>query len=281
MPFVRYIIEDPQKTKRKSSAGNTHLSFSPENLRLFRYKYCVSQKTLAQILGTYQSAVGLWELRRSHPNESQIQAIERLLNLDEAEIHKILSKKSPKSLDDINRFGFSNEEMNRFCKRNSISIEGLAYLLGASISVVKVWSTGSGNPSAEHYKALSHLMGLSKKEIQSRVSFIVPAKYQIRKKDKRFPKYVVSVRRKYKISQRELALLLDVTTPAIAFWEGGKCYPKDAHIAAIKNLAGLDKQKVKALLAEKEMAKKMAAQSKTIAIPAPAVATDKVISVKP
>lgn len=281
MPFIRHIIVEPRKTKRTSSTENSYLRYSPENLRIFRYKYCVSQKTLAQILDTYQSAVGLWELRRSQPNESQIQAIERLLNLDEAEIHKILSKKSPQSLRNKNRFSFSSEEMKRFCKRNSISTRGLAFLLGVNIGSAHLWLTGSGNPSAEHYEAISKLMRLSKKEIQSRVSSTIPANYQIRKKDKRFPRYVVSVRRKYKISQRELALLLDVSTPAIATWEGGRSYPTEAHVAAVKQLAGLGKQKVKALLAEKEMAKKMAAQSRTIAIPAPAVATDTVISVKP
>ena len=116
------------------------------------------------------------------------------------------------------------------------------------------------------------------------------------------PKTLLAFRKKYALSQKVLGALLGVTVGSVVNWETGKCRPKANQIAAISALAKLGKRKVAALLAEKapdEVAKKptKAAKpakavkpakkakapkaAKTVVIPAPAVATDTVFSVKP
>lgn len=118
------------------------------------------------------------------------------------------------------------------------------------------------------------------------------------------PKTIVRFRKKYGISQKALAAILGVTQFTVSHWEIGKNRPFDKQVAAISTLAKLPKRKFYALLAEKApeefamiKAKKAAKKTakvakpakkakapkaaKTVAVPAPAVAADKVISVKP
>ena len=121
-------------------------------------------------------------------------------------------------------------------------------------------------------------------------------------------KTLLAFRKKYALSQKVLGALLGVTVGSVVNWETGKCRPKANQIAAISTLAKLGKRKVAALLAEKapEAAQKKAKAAKkpakadkapkaakpakkakapkaakTVVIPAPAVATDTVIIVKP
>ena len=125
---------------------------------------------------------------------------------------------------------------------------------------------------------------------------VVPAKSG---KARFSPKTLLAFRKKYALSQKVLGALLGVTVGSVVNWETGKCRPKANQIAAISTLAKLGKRKVAALLAEKapEVAQKKAAKpakavkpakkakapkaAKTVVIPAPAVATDTVFSVKP
>ena len=119
------------------------------------------------------------------------------------------------------------------------------------------------------------------------------------------PKTIIKFRKKYGISQKGLAALLGVATFTVSHWELGKNRPRATQVAAISALTKLGKRKVVALLAEKapaEVAKKPAKAAKpakadkpakkarkpratkaakTVAVPAPAVAIDTVISVKP
>lgn len=119
------------------------------------------------------------------------------------------------------------------------------------------------------------------------------------------PKTIIKFRKKYGISQKGFAALLGVATFTVSHWELGKNRPRATQVAAISALTKLGKRKVAVLLAEKapaEVAKKptKAAKpakadkpakkarkprapkaAKTVAVAAPAVATDKVITVKP
>ena len=119
------------------------------------------------------------------------------------------------------------------------------------------------------------------------------------------PKTIIKFRKKYGLSQKGFAALLGVATFTVSHWELGKNRPRATQIAAISALTKLGKRKVAALLAEKapaEVAKKPAKAAKpakadkpakkarkprtpkaakTVVVPAPAVATDTVISVKP
>ena len=119
------------------------------------------------------------------------------------------------------------------------------------------------------------------------------------------PKTIQKFRKKYGISQKAVAAILGVTVFAVSHWELGKNRPRATQVAAISALTKLGKRKVAALLAEKapaEVAKKptKAAKpakadkpakkarkprapkvAKTVAVAVSAVATDKVITVKP
>ena len=146
---------------------------------------------------------------------------------------------------------------------------------------------------------------------------VVPAKSG---KARFSPKTLLAFRKKYALSQKVLGALLGVTVGTVLNWETGKCRPKANQVEAISVLAKLGKRKVEALLAKKtpevftaikakkdKMAAKNPAKvakpakaakkpakatkparkakapkaTKTVAVPAPAVATDKVITVKP
>ena len=146
---------------------------------------------------------------------------------------------------------------------------------------------------------------------------VVPAKSG---KARFSPKTLLAFRKKYALSQKVLGALLGVTVGTVLNWETGKCRPKANQVEAISALAKLGKRKVEALLAEKapevftaikakkdKMAAKNPAKvakpakaakkpakatkparkakapkaTKTVAVPAPAVATDKVITIKP
>ena len=65
------------------------------------------------------------------------------------------------------------------------------------------------------------------------------------------PKSIVKFRKKYAISQKALAKLLDVTPFTVSHWEIGKNRPRTVQIEAFNALAKLGKRKLYALVAEK------------------------------
>jgi len=65
------------------------------------------------------------------------------------------------------------------------------------------------------------------------------------------PKSIVKFRKKYAISQKALALLLDVTPFTVSHWEIGKNRPRPVQIEAFSALTKLGKRKLLALVAEK------------------------------
>ena len=83
------------------------------------------------------------------------------------------------------------------------------------------------------------------------------------------PKSLVKFRKKYSISQKALAKLLDVTPFTVSHWEIGKNRPRPNQIEAFSALAKLGKRKLYALVAEKAPedlpAQKPAAKKKSAA----------------
>lgn len=65
------------------------------------------------------------------------------------------------------------------------------------------------------------------------------------------PKSIAKFRKKYSISQKALAKLLDVTPFTVSHWEIGKNRPRPSQIEAFAKLAKLGKRKLLALVAEK------------------------------
>ena len=83
------------------------------------------------------------------------------------------------------------------------------------------------------------------------------------------PKSLVKFRKKYSISQKALAKLLDVTPFTVSHWEIGKNRPRPNQIEAFSALTKLGKRKLFALVAEKAPeelpAQKPAAKKKSAA----------------
>ena len=92
------------------------------------------------------------------------------------------------------------------------------------------------------------------------------------------PKSIAKFRKKYSISQKGLAKLLDVTPFTVSHWEIGKNRPRPNQIEAFSKLAKLGKRKLLALVAEKAPeelpARKPAAKKKA----APAKAETKTVA---
>lgn len=65
------------------------------------------------------------------------------------------------------------------------------------------------------------------------------------------PKSLVKFRKKYSLSQKALAKLLDVTQFTVSHWEIGKNRPRPVQIEAFSALTKLGKRKLFALVAEK------------------------------
>lgn len=65
------------------------------------------------------------------------------------------------------------------------------------------------------------------------------------------PKSLVKFRKKYSLSQKGLAILLDVTPFTVSHWEIGKNRPRTVQIEAFNALTKLGKRKLLALVAEK------------------------------
>lgn len=59
------------------------------------------------------------------------------------------------------------------------------------------------------------------------------------------------LRKRHKLSRRELSALLGCSAGAIVLWEGGKATPRDKYKAAIVQLRSLSKKQIDELLAQK------------------------------
>lgn len=85
------------------------------------------------------------------------------------------------------------------------------------------------------------------------------------------PKTIQKLRKKFNLSQKAIAKLLDVTPFTVSHWEIGKNRPRANQIEAISALAKLGKRKLLALVAEKapeELPAQKSAGKKKSAVPA-------------
>ena len=85
------------------------------------------------------------------------------------------------------------------------------------------------------------------------------------------PKTILKLRKKFNLSQKAVAKLLDVTPFTVSHWEIGKNRPRANQIEAISALAKLGKRKLLALVAEKapeELPVQKPAGKKKSAVPA-------------
>ena len=112
---------------------------------------------------------------------------------------------------------------------------------------------------AEQKKTISALLkrvnDLEKKQVASAVAAAkapaAPAEEEKGRKIRFSAKSLQKFRKKYAISQKALAALLDVTPFTVSHWEIGKNRPRTAQIEAFYALMKLGKRKLYALLQEK------------------------------
>jgi DNA-binding transcriptional regulator YiaG len=71
------------------------------------------------------------------------------------------------------------------------------------------------------------------------------------KKSRFSPRLIKTLRKKLGITQKELAILVGVSMPAVQSWEAGKFIPKTEKKAALAALRKLGRTEVKKLLAKK------------------------------
>ena len=116
---------------------------------------------------------------------------------------------------------------------------------------------------AELEKSLNVSIASSSAKEEKAADLQVPAKSG---KVRFSPKSLLKFRKKYGISQKAVAAILDVTVFTVSHWELGKNRPKEKQIEAIGTLTKSGKRKIEALLAEKApeefAAMKAAAQKK-------------------
>ena len=81
------------------------------------------------------------------------------------------------------------------------------------------------------------------------------------------PLLIKKLRARLGISQVQLACLVGVSGPAVAFWEQGKSRPQGPNRAALVALRGVGRREVKRMLAEKSGQKRQEAEQKKGAKP--------------
>ena len=87
-----------------------------------------------------------------------------------------------------------------------------------------------------------------KQMVQKPVPEVAPEEV---KKARFSPRLIQSLRKKLKITQKELALLAEVSVGAVHQWEGGKSQPRAVKKARLVALRKLSRRDVKKLLEEK------------------------------
>ena len=117
----------------------------------------------------------------------------------------------------------SSKSLVSLRKRFSISQRTLAALLGLNTRTVLRWEKDGFSPSEQNLEAINSLAKLSKGEVRAKVEEINPRLVQ-----RTFlfsPKRMRDFRKKTRITQSNLAVLLDVSYFSILRWESGKQHP--------------------------------------------------------
>jgi DNA-binding transcriptional regulator YiaG len=104
-------------------------------------------------------------------------------------------------------------------------------------------------------KSFSGLDRLTKEQLQKAPKKKLEATPEEVKASRLTPDRIRRLRNKLGISQRELGLLIGVTTWAVLMWEKGKFKPKGEKKAAIVALRRFRKREVQRILAEKQESK--------------------------
>ena len=247
------------KTKKKNKRR-----FSANMIREFCKKYFITQETLAKLLGVSTGTIEHWLAEKSTPNEERIEAFFALTKLGHKQLFALIEEKVPEAfagVDAITPMRFDQQSFIKsfleFRKRTSISQETIAKLLGTQKRTVTSWERGKSIPKFVLVQKFYALEKLSQEELYALMAEKAPkALATLKKVNERenglaYQRDLLSIRKRYSISQKTLATLLGVAKRTVNLWESGNATPKAETKKAIKNLAKLDKQEMMNLIAEK------------------------------
>ena len=247
------------KTKKKNKRR-----FSANMIREFCKKYFVTQETLAKLLGVSTGTIEHWLAEKSTPNEERIEAFFALTKLGHKQLFALIEKKAPEAfagVDAITPMRFDQQSFIKsfleFRKRTSISQETIAKLLGTQKRTVTSWERGKSIPKFVLVQKFYALEKLSQEELYALMAEKAPKalatlkKVNERENGHAYQRDLLSIRKRYSISQKTLATLLGVAKRTVNLWESGNATPKAETKKAIKNLAKLDRQEMMNLIAEK------------------------------
>ena len=247
------------KTKKKNKRR-----FSANMIREFCKKYFITQETLAKLLGVSAGTIEHWLAEKSTPNEERIEAFLALAKLGHKQLFALIEEKAPEAfagVDAITPMRFDQQSFIKsfleFRKRTSISQETIAKLLGTQKRTVTSWERGKSVPKFVLVQKFYALEKLSQEELYALMAEKAPkALATLKKVNERenglsYQRDLLSIRKRYSISQKTLAALLGVAKRTVNLWESGNATPKAETKKAIKNLAKLDRQEMMNLIAEK------------------------------
>ena len=145
---------------------------------------------------------------------------------------------------------FSAKNTLSLRRKFGISQRTLATLLGVNHRTVLQWEKDRFLPNEQNLAAINNLAKLSKEEVRTKVEKINPRLVQ---RTYLFsPKRMRDFRMKMRITQSNLALLLDVTYFSIHRWESGKQHPEYDMVEKINHILNYSKDEVYAILADKD-----------------------------
>ena len=248
------------KTKKKNKRR-----FSANMIREFCKKYFITQETFAKLLDVSTGTVEHWLAEKSTPNEERIETFLALTKLGHKQLFALVEEKAPEAfagIDTITPMRFDQQSFIRsfleFRKRTSISQETISKLHGTQKRTVTSWERGKSVPKFVLVQKFYALEKLSQEELYALMAEKAPkALATLKKINERennglsYQRDLLSIRKKYSISQKTLATLLGVAKRTVNLWESGNTTPKADIQKAIKTLAKLDRQEMMNLIAEK------------------------------
>ena len=279
----------PIHAKTSKSRRKSRKYFSISMMQDFRKKYFITNETLAKLLGVAFATVERWFMGMNKPSEKNIEAFLALTELSDKQLFALIAEKAPKSLSRIEKVVPKKYDPQKFLKsllefrnRNSLSQETIAKLLGCEKGNISKWETGRSAPSFQFVQKFYALEKLSQEKLYALMAEKAPKAFatlkKINERENSGPAYlktIISLRKKYSISQNTLSKLLGVTRRSVYVWECGTIKPNDENLKAIEALAKLDEKDMLALIAEKTL-KKPATEN----VPAEPVASEPVTQPK-
>jgi len=142
------------------------------------------------------------------------------------------------------RARFSRRSLKSIRKRFDLSQQELAQLLEVSSAAVTSWESGRSRPRKANIARIITLRNLSKEEVNEALG-------RKRTPVRMTPDRMKRTRRRFGLTQRDLAQLLGVSTGSVTAWESGKVEPTGQNRQAMVELRELTQAQVDEKLGRK------------------------------